>query len=518
MSILPIESGFYIKENRPCMGSLLEMTLYDKERDRCRQAIKAAFAEALRLEGLLSPFKPGSELSRINRVASYGPVEAESEVIALVRQALGFAHLTQGALDLTITPLMKLWGFRKREKLLALPTTEQIQKTLKFVGYSNVIADSDRSTVKYLSEGVEVEFGSMGKGYAVDRVIETLKNWGISQALVHFGSSTYALGKPPAQDGWRVAIRHPRDTGRIIDVVGLKDCAIGTSGDYEQGFWLDGRWYSHILDPRTGYPVMHTACVSVIARTALEADALSTAAFVMGPVSGMKLLKNRAGVEGLIVTRKNDGKLLMTQTNRWKALRLQARPKTLLARRHFLTAGLAALGFIMMNPWIGHATIYMTPEEALKRLIPQDSKLREEKIKLTATQKEQVEKLLESRIREDTYTFWIGDQDEKPVGYAVTLNVTGKEQPITFMIAVSPEGKVLGVEILVYRESQGSDVRAKRFMQQFIGKTLAAPLKLGRDIDSISGATLSSRSTAYAVKKALALVEVIYRNGRTAAT
>ena len=100
------------------------------------------------------------------------------------------------------------------------------------------------------------------------------------------------------------------------------------------------------------------------------------------------------------------------------------------------------------------------------------------------------------------------------MGYAVILNVIGKEQPITFMIAVSPEGKVLGVEILAYRESQGSDVRSKRFMQQFIGKTLAEPLKLGRDVDSISGATLSSRSTVYAVKKALALVEVIYRNGK----
>jgi Na+-translocating ferredoxin:NAD+ oxidoreductase RnfG subunit len=156
----------------------------------------------------------------------------------------------------------------------------------------------------------------------------------------------------------------------------------------------------------------------------------------------------------------------------------------------------------------------MTTEEALKKLMPQNSKHREEKIELTPTQKEQVEKLLQSRVRENTYTFWIAEQEKEPMGYAVILNVIGKEQPITFMIAVSPEGKVLGVEILAYRESQGSDVRSKRFMQQFIGKTLAEPLKLGRDVDSISGATLSSRSTVYAVKKALALVEVIYRNGK----
>ncbi len=508
-----VGKGFCFKESLPCMGSLLEITLYDKEIDRCRQAIKAAFAEALRLENLLSPFKPESELSKINRMAPHGPLKADPEVITLIQQALAFAHLTQGALDLTITPLMKLWGFRKPEKLLVPPTTEQIQRTLKFVGYQKVIADADRSTVKYLSEGVEIEFGSMGKGYAIDRAVQILKNYEISQALVNFGSSTSALGSPPGQSGWRVAIRHPRSTGRVIDVVALKDCAIGTSGDYEQGLWLNSQWYSHILDPRTGYPA-GTACTSVIAHTALEADALSTAAFVMGPVSGMRLLKNQAGVEGLIVTRKNAGKLLMAHTNRWKSLRLKTGSKTLPARRQFLAAGLAALGFIILNPWIGHATIYMTPEEALKRLMPQNSKLREEKIELASIQKEHVEKLLGSRIREDTYTFWIGDKDESPVGYAVTLNVVGKEQPITFMVGVSPEGKVVGVEVLVYRESQGSEIRSRRFMQQFIDKTIAAPLRLGRDVDSISGATLSSRSTAHAVKKALALVEVIYRSGR----
>jgi thiamine biosynthesis lipoprotein len=510
MPMLQIENGHFFKESRPSMGSLLEITLYDTETDRCRQAMKAAFAEVLRLENLLSFFKPDSELSRINRLAPYAPVKTDPEVIALIQQALAFAHFTHGALDLTVTPLMKLWGFRTQEPLTTQPSTKEIQKTLGFVNYQKVIADTDHSTIQYLSEGIEIELGSMGKGYAIDRVVYILKAYGISQALVSFGSSIYALGSPPSQNGWHLAIRHPRNAAQIIDTIVVKDCAIGTSGDYEQGIWLNGRWYSHILDPRTGYPVRGKACTSVIARTALEADALSTAIFVMGPEPGMKFLKDQPGIEGLIVTEKNDRKVRITQTDQWKTIRLKAHPKKFLARRQFLAAGLAALGLLMMNPWMGYATIYLTPVESLKRLMPADSNLREETVKLTPIQKEHVEKLLGSLIREDTYTFWIGNKDEKSVGYAVPLNVVGKEQPITFMVAVSPEGKVLGVDVLIYRESQGSEIRAKRFMQQFVDKTIAAPLKLGRDIDAISGATLSSRSTAYAVKKALALVNVVY--------
>ena len=509
------EKEVYVRKNRLCMGTLLEISLYGRETDRCRQALEAAFAEVLRLEDLLSFFKLSSALSRINRLAPYGPVKVNPEVISLIQQALAFSRLTHGALDLTISPLMKLWGFRKQEALLTPPTMEQIQSILRFVGYQKVIVDAENSMVAYQSEGVEIEFGSMGKGYAIDRAVQILKYYGISQALVNFGSSTYALGSPPSKNGWRVAIRNPRNGERAIDTVLLKDCAIGTSGDYEQGRRLNGRWYGHILDPRTGYPVTGTACVSVIARTALEADALSTAAFVMGPESGMRFLENWIDVEGIIVSDEVNAKHEITRTPDWPGVYLKRSSGMLLTRRRFLTVFFAAIGWLMMDPGIGYATVYLTPEEALKRLMPEGSKIMKETITLTPSQKEQVEKLVGSRIREDTYTVWIGDKDGKPGAYAVGLDVIGKERPITFMVAVSPEGKVTGVEVLVYRESRGSEIRSKRFMQQFIDKNIAAPLMLDRDIDSISGATLSSRSTAYAVKKALSLVTVIYGNGGT---
>jgi len=493
------------------MGSLLEVSLYGTEMDRCRQATEAVFAEALRLENLLSPFQPDSELSKINCLASSGPVKTRPEVMYLIRQAISFARFTRGALDLTISPLMRLWGFRSKETVV--PTAEQVQKTLGFIGYEKVILNEDQSTVRYQSEGIEIEFGAMGKGYAIDRAVQILKDHGVSRALVSFGSSTYAVGSPPERNGWRVAIRHPRNRDRVIDVVVLKDCAIGTSGDHEQGFWLDGQWYSHILDPRTGYPAMGVACTSVIARTALEADALSTAAFVMGPEPGTLFLKEQAGIKGIVVSDKKEERLGIVQTTDWPGIYLNRPSGMLLARRQFLTAVVAVIGWLIIDPWIGYATVYLTPEEALKRLMPEDSKVKQETIKLTSIQKEQVEKLVGSGIRENEYTVWIGDKDEKPAGYAVTLDVIGKERPITFMVAVSPEGKVSGVEVLIYRESRGSEIRSKRFIQQFINKTITSPLILGRDIDAISGATLSSRSITHAVKKALALVNVVYGNG-----
>lgn len=486
------------------------MILYGAEIDHCQQAMNAAFTEVLRIEGLLSPFKPDSELSRINRTAPYGPVKADPEVIALIQQALAFAHLTQGALDLTITPLMKLWSFRNQENLAAPPTAEQIQRTLRFVGYPKVIVDVDHSTVGYLSEGVEIEFGSMGKGYAIDRAVQVLKNYGISQALVSFGSSTYALGCPPGKEGWGVAIRHPRNRETAISVVTLKDCAISTSGDCEQSISLNGRRYSHILDPRNGHPVSEMRSVSVISSSTLESDAFSTAAFVMGPEEGLEFLERRFNVEGSMAKQEGDGKVQWFQTTGWMEFDPKSRSHSSLERRKFLAGLLAISGYLMLRPRRGYAIIYLTRQEALQKLIPQADSFLEEVIALTPSQREEVQELLGNRVKETSLTFWMAQKSGTPVGYAVLLDVIGKEQPITFMVGVSPEGAVLGVEVLTYRESQGSEIRSTGFMKQFVSKTLNAPLKLGRDIHSISGATLSSRSTAYAVKKALALVQVVY--------
>jgi Na+-translocating ferredoxin:NAD+ oxidoreductase RnfG subunit len=173
----------------------------------------------------------------------------------------------------------------------------------------------------------------------------------------------------------------------------------------------------------------------------------------------------------------------------------------------------AALMTMIVRPPLGRAVVYMSREEALKTLIPEADQFMQETVTLTDTHRDRIESLSGGRVRETEVMFWVGARAGQAVGYATVLDVIGKEQPITFMVAVASEGSVLGVQVLTYRESQGSEIRSKRFLNQFAGKTLAAPLKLGRDVHGISGASLSSRSTAYAVKKALALVAAVYGAG-----
>jgi thiamine biosynthesis lipoprotein len=176
--------------------------------------------------------------------------------------------------------------------------------------------DPQAGTVSYRDPCVELEFGAMGKGHAVDRIVRLLVAAGVASALVDFGSTLYALGSPPGENAWRVGIRHPRNPNRVLEVVGLRDRAVATSGDDQQGVVIRGRRYGHILDPRTGRPAQRAASASVVAPTALQADALSTAAFVLGPGDGVDLLE-RLGLDGVIATEDARGRVVAAHTCGW---------------------------------------------------------------------------------------------------------------------------------------------------------------------------------------------------------
>jgi thiamine biosynthesis lipoprotein len=497
------------------MGSVLEIALYVADPRWGSLALDAAFAEATRIEALLNPFAAESELSRVNREAAQGPVTSDPELVALIRRSQTIARVTGGAFDVTVGALTRLWRDRDDRSVGALgvpPTEEAIRARRAGVGCEHVEVDQHACTVRYRTPGMEIEFGALGKGYAVDQVVRVLTNHGISRALVGFGSSTYALGCPPGEPGWRVAIQAPRAPGHTIALVRLADRAVATSGDYAQAVLIGDSRYGHIVDPRTGYPVQGTMSASVVAPTACDADAFSTAVFVLGALSGIRLLQGQVRIEGLIVSEDGrDGTI--ARTPGWHSIEHRTAPRQAVGRRGFFAALAAAMVSVFLLPGWGHAVVYLTRDEALRNVMPQADAIREETVPLTDAQRDQIQELLGTRIRDVASTFWIGEKDGGTVGYALVLDVIGKEQPITFMVAVGLDGAILGVEVLAYRESQGSEIRSARFMRQFLGKTLAAPLKLHRDVDAISGATLSARSTAYAVKKALALVEVVYRRG-----
>ncbi len=499
-----------VQGNRLCMGSLLKVILYGEERGAARQALEAAFAEARRLENLLSIFIVDSELSRVNRHAAYQWVKADPELISLIQQALSFVRLTRGAFDITVGPLMRLWGLREGSDVVRRPSVDKIQEVLRSVGCRKLMIDKATSSVRYLSPGLEVEFGAMGKGYAIDRAVQILKNHGISRALVSFGSSTYALGCPPAKEGWHVGIQHPRDPDRIMEIVTLRDQAVATSGDYEQYIFVDGQRFSHIIDPRIGHPVRGLSSVSVIAPTALQADALSTAALVLGRKAGFALLEGQPWVVGHLVSDEGKGKLETVQTSGWCLIREESSKRSLVGRRQFLTTLLVGTLLILGFPLNAATQVFMKPSEALEKLMPEAETVVRDQKTLTPELKKRLQEIIRKRVRAKGYTFFIGMKQEKPTGYATILNMIGKERPITFMVVINPDGTVRAAEVLVYRESKGFEIRSPRFMGQFKGKTILSTLRPGRDIDVITGATLSSRSATYVVKKALALVDVFY--------
>ena len=460
--------------SRLAMGGRLEITLFSDDPSWGQRALEAAYSEVARIEQCFSRFLPASDLSRINRLAASGPVVATPELFALIQQSLTLSALTGGAFDVTAGP--------------GRPG-----------GYRHVRLHPVGGTIEFRAAHLQIDLGAIGKGYAADRAAAVLTQHGITAALIGFGSTTYGLGSPPGQTGWRVAIRHPHDRERAIGMVTLTNRALSTSGGYEQA--------GHIIDPRSGQAAAGALSASVLATTAAASDALSTAAFVLGPAA-IPLL---TGVESLVLTKRTDGRLSDVRSPGWPV----ERPTAHVGRRQFVAGLLALLGWSLLPPLPSFGIVYFTREEAARRLLPEADALQEEEIALTPEQKEAVQQRLGGKIKETHYTVWIGTRQGTPVGYGVVLDVTGKEQPITFMVAVSPVGAILGIDVLVYRESQGSEIRAGYFMRQFTGKTLAASLKLNRDIDSISGATLSSRSTTHAAKKALALVDVVYRTQRT---
>jgi thiamine biosynthesis lipoprotein len=246
-------------------------------------AAEAAFDEIDRLESQLTVYRDDSEVSRLNRLAAAEPVPVEENLFGLLALAARITEATDGAFDVTAGPLIKAWGFFRRQH--RLPPAHERAALLRQVGMRHVVLEAERRAVRYLRPGVEINLGSIGKGYALDRAARVLaEEKGLRAALLHGGhSSVYALGKQPGSDrGWPVGIRHPWDPERRLAVVRLRDRALGTSAATFQHLEYGGRKLGHIIDPRSGWPAEGMASASVVAPSAAEADALATAFFILG--------------------------------------------------------------------------------------------------------------------------------------------------------------------------------------------------------------------------------------------
>jgi FAD:protein FMN transferase len=270
-----------LEDTADAMGSTYTVVLYGGDQEQLQSASQAAFDEVRRLDRMLSNYRPQSEWSEVNRSAAERPVRVSPELFELLEACLSYSRASEGAFDVSVGPLMRIWGFYKGTG--RLPMKEEIAAVLPVVGYRNIELDRENRTIHFLRRGVELDPGGIGKGYAVDRMIVRIKEFKITSALVSAGgSSIYGLGTPPGDKGWKVKIRHPREWTETIEEVYLKDQSMSTSGDYEKFFEAEEKVYSHIMDPRTGYPAPGVLSVSVVADKAIDSEAWTKPFFILG--------------------------------------------------------------------------------------------------------------------------------------------------------------------------------------------------------------------------------------------
>ncbi len=300
------------------MGTHLSFAAFTNEHTD-EAAIRKAFADAVteirRVEALMTTWHP-SEITRINEAAGKTPVEVSQETFDLVNEALHASEISKGAFDITFESLHGLWKFD--EDLDPHPPTQaQVKAKLSLVGYHHVKLDAAKRTVFLDTAGVRIGLGGIAKGYAVDRATAVLDKAGITSFFVQAGGDLFTRGKKPNGDEWQAGIRDPRGSKeQFFALLAVSDHSFSTAGDYERSYVIGDKRYHHIIDPHTGFPATASRSVTIYAPTALLADEVDDAVFILGPKDGLALVESLDGVGAVIVDAKN---------NLWVSKRLQGK-------------------------------------------------------------------------------------------------------------------------------------------------------------------------------------------------
>lgn len=289
------------------MGTLVTVTAVASDKTRGDRAVQAAFNEIKRLEQLLSTWRADSELSQVNAEAGRRPVQVSRETVQLVARALDIAELTQGGFNIALGPAIETWSVTERQHI---PEKEELEWLKPLVDWTSIQVNSARRTIYLPHKGMRIDVGGIGKGFAADRAVEEMKRAGAVGGVVALSGDIKTFGTLPVRSGFSVGIRHPRQEGRLIATIDLKDEAISTAGDYERFFERDGVRYHHILDPRTLQPARACRSVTVVAKEGMLADGLDTGFFVLGPEAGMALAERLPDVEAIFID--EEGKMTVS--------------------------------------------------------------------------------------------------------------------------------------------------------------------------------------------------------------
>jgi thiamine biosynthesis lipoprotein len=300
----------------PHMGTRFRVVMYAPDEATASKAVKAAFARVKQLDDIMSDYKPASELMQLCKKAGGPPVHVSDELFYVLEKAQELSKRTDGAFDVSVGPVVRLW--RIARKAQRLPDADELKAALPLVGYKNIVLDPKTKSVRLLKEGMRLDLGGIGKGYAADEAVKVLREQGLTRVLVAAGGDIVVGDAPPGEKGWRVGIMPLNDPQKKpTRFLTLDNSAVSTSGDAEQYVEIEGKRYSHIVDPKTGIGILGPFSVTVTARRGIDSDRLTKVAVVMGPEKGMPILDAMEGVAALMI-RKVDGKEEVIRSKRFK--------------------------------------------------------------------------------------------------------------------------------------------------------------------------------------------------------
>ncbi|MGV3586358.1 MAG: FAD:protein FMN transferase [Adhaeribacter sp.] len=288
------------------MGSRFDITIVAADSLTAEKNIDAVIAEVTRIENLISDWRDYTQIGQVNKNAGIAPVKVDPEVFALTERALYFSKITKGAFDISFAAMDRIWKFDG--SMTEMPNREAIKKSIRNVGYKNIVLDKKHSTIFLKKKGMKIGFGALGEGYAADRCREMMLARGIKAGIVNGSGDMSTWGKQPDGSDWAIGITNPMQRDTIFAVIPLRQGAVVTSGSYEKFVEFNGKRYAHIINPATGYPATGLTSVTVFGPSAETANGFSTSIMVLGKKKGLKLLKKYPEYSALLIT--DDGQVL----------------------------------------------------------------------------------------------------------------------------------------------------------------------------------------------------------------
>jgi FAD:protein FMN transferase len=296
-------TGGDTREFRYLMGTSMQVQAIGGDEAVRRAAIDEAFAAMAEVDRLMSNYRTDSELSQVNRDAARSPVVVSDPLLRVIEAGQRISAASNGAFDVTVGPLVRLWGFR--DKIAHIPSAAELAAVRPLVDYHGLLIDGAKHTISFAHEGMEIDLGGIAKGFAVEIAANVLRRRRLG-GFIDAGGNQYMVGTPPGKTSWTVGIKNPDDPKRLIGVVDVKGGSVSTSANDANALVAEGRSYGHLLDPHTLQPSATSLSATILSEDGTLADAMSKAAFILGPQKGMALVDATPGMAGVIAYRKPD--------------------------------------------------------------------------------------------------------------------------------------------------------------------------------------------------------------------